>query len=147
MLACSVARSCLTLCEPMGCSLHLCPWNFPGTNIGVGCHFLLLGIFPTQRSTPSSPGSPALAGEFFITEPLGKKADTQKSMDTQQRPKNLTTCTEHSSIRSNQATDSQHPEQWGWPPLNSHGSSSVCVRVLGGGISEVGSGAHGLFQI
>ena len=27
-----------------------CPWDFPGTNIGVGCHFLLQEIFPTQRS-------------------------------------------------------------------------------------------------
>ena len=26
----------------------LCPWDFPGKNIGVGCHFLLWGIFPTQ---------------------------------------------------------------------------------------------------
>ena len=28
----------------------LCPWDFPGT--GVGCHFLLQGIFPTQGSNP-----------------------------------------------------------------------------------------------
>ena len=28
----------------------LCPWNFPGKNIRVDCHFLLQGIFPTQRS-------------------------------------------------------------------------------------------------
>ena len=27
----------------------LCPWNLPGKNIGVGCHFLLQGIFPIQR--------------------------------------------------------------------------------------------------
>ena len=26
-----------------------CPWDFPGENTGVGCHFLLQGIFPTQR--------------------------------------------------------------------------------------------------
>ena len=26
----------------------LCPWNSPGKNTGVGCHFLLTGIFPTQ---------------------------------------------------------------------------------------------------
>ena len=26
----------------------LCPWDFPGTNTGVGCHFLLQGIFQTQ---------------------------------------------------------------------------------------------------
>ena len=28
----------------------LCPWNFPGKNTRVGCHFLLQGIFPTQGS-------------------------------------------------------------------------------------------------
>ena len=28
----------------------LCPWNFPSKNTGVGCHFLLQGIFPTQES-------------------------------------------------------------------------------------------------
>ena len=26
------------------------PWDFPGKNTGVGYHFLLQGIFPTQRS-------------------------------------------------------------------------------------------------
>ena len=26
----------------------LCPWNFPGKNTTVGCHFLLQGIFLTQ---------------------------------------------------------------------------------------------------
>ena len=26
----------------------LCPWNFPGKNAGVGCHFLLQGNFLTQ---------------------------------------------------------------------------------------------------
>ena len=26
----------------------LCPWDFPGKNTGVGCHFLLQGLFPTQ---------------------------------------------------------------------------------------------------
>ena len=28
----------------------LCPWYFPGRNTGVGCHFLLPGILPTQGS-------------------------------------------------------------------------------------------------
>ena len=28
----------------------LCLWDSPGKNIGVGCHALLQGIFPTQRS-------------------------------------------------------------------------------------------------
>ena len=26
----------------------ICPWDFPGKNTGVGCHFFLQGIFPTQ---------------------------------------------------------------------------------------------------
>ena len=29
----------------------LSPWNFPGKNIGAGCHFLLQGVFPTQDQT------------------------------------------------------------------------------------------------
>ena len=31
----------------------LCPWNSSGKNTGVGCHFLLHGIFPTQGLNPS----------------------------------------------------------------------------------------------
>ena len=30
----------------------LCPWDFPGKDTGVGCHFLLQGIFSTQGSNP-----------------------------------------------------------------------------------------------
>ena len=30
----------------------LCPWDSPGKNTGVSCHFLLQGIFPTQESNP-----------------------------------------------------------------------------------------------
>ena len=30
----------------------LCPWDSPGKDTGVGCHFLLLGIFQTQGSNP-----------------------------------------------------------------------------------------------
>ena len=45
---CLVAKSGLTLCDPR----LLCPWNFPGKNTGVGCCFLLQGIFPTQGLNP-----------------------------------------------------------------------------------------------
>ena len=31
----------------------LCPWDSPGKHTGVGCHFFLQGIFPTQGSSPS----------------------------------------------------------------------------------------------
>ena len=42
----------LTLCDPMDCSPPglLCPWDSPDKNTGVGCHFLLQVIFPTQGS-------------------------------------------------------------------------------------------------
>ena len=30
----------------------LCPWDFPGKNPGVGCHFLLQGPFPTTGLNP-----------------------------------------------------------------------------------------------
>ena len=33
-------QSCPTLCNPVDGSL-LCPWDSPGKNAGVGCHFLL----------------------------------------------------------------------------------------------------------
>ena len=32
-----------------------CPWDFPGKNSGVGCHFLLQRIFRTQGSNPGLP--------------------------------------------------------------------------------------------
>ena len=46
-------QSCPTLCDPVDCS-HQTPLSmeFPGKNTGVGCHFLLQGIFLTQRSNP-----------------------------------------------------------------------------------------------
>ena len=49
--SCSVVSDSL---QPHGLEptrlLH--PWNFPGKSNGVGCHFLLQGIFPTQGSNP-----------------------------------------------------------------------------------------------
>ena len=51
---CLVAQSCLDLLWPYGLqpTRLLCPWDFPDKNTGVGCHFLLQGIFPTQGSNP-----------------------------------------------------------------------------------------------
>ena len=34
--------------DPIDPSRLLCPWDFPGKNTGVGCHFFLQGIFLTQ---------------------------------------------------------------------------------------------------
>ena len=40
-----VTKSCLTLLQPHGqyTIRLLCPWDFLGKNIGVGCYFLLRG--------------------------------------------------------------------------------------------------------
>ena len=52
-----VAQLCPTLCNAMDCSLpgSSNPWDFPGENTGVGCHFPLQGIFPAQGSNPGLP--------------------------------------------------------------------------------------------
>ena len=50
--ACVHAKSlqlCPILCDPVDCNPQLlCPWDSPGQNIGLGCHALFQGIFPTQ---------------------------------------------------------------------------------------------------
>ena len=65
-----VTQSCLTLCDPMDCSppgssVH---GDSPGKNTGVGCHFLLWGIFPAQGSN----SGPALQADFLLSEPPEK---------------------------------------------------------------------------
>ena len=42
-------------------------WNFPGKNTEMGCHALLQGIFPVWELNLFA--FPALAGEFFTSEP------------------------------------------------------------------------------
>ena len=55
--------------RPPGSSVH---GTFPGKNTGVGRHFLVQGdLFHPE----TEPVSPALAGGFFTTEPLGKPTD------------------------------------------------------------------------
>src|SRR5574341_1514981 len=39
----------------VACTKLLRPWDFPDKSTGVGCHFLLQGIFPTQGSNPVLP--------------------------------------------------------------------------------------------
>ena len=51
MLSCQIVSNSL---QPHGLQPKriLCPWDFPGKNTGVGCHFLLQGILLTQGSNP-----------------------------------------------------------------------------------------------
>ena len=52
-------------------------WDFPGKNTGVGCHFLLWGIFPTQGLNPHLV-SPPLQVDSLPAEPSGKPTLWQK---------------------------------------------------------------------
>ena len=56
---CLVTHSCLTLWDPMDCSLlgSCVHGDSPGKNTGVGSHALLQGIFPTQGSNSGLPNS------------------------------------------------------------------------------------------
>ena len=52
-VVCSVGQSCSTLQDLLDCSSPgFYPWDFSGKNNGMGCHFLLQRIFPTQELNP-----------------------------------------------------------------------------------------------
>ena len=73
-----VTQSCPTLLLPHGLQSirHLCSWDFPGKNTGVGCHVLLQGFFPTlglnqhlqhqQDLLPLYPLRGPLVGQFYV---------------------------------------------------------------------------------
>ena len=56
-MLCLVDQSCLTLCDPMDCSPpgSSVQVDSPSKNTGVGCHFFLQEIFPTQGSNLGLP--------------------------------------------------------------------------------------------
>ena len=53
MLCALHAQSCPTLAGPRLQPTKLFPWDSPGKNTGMGCHFLLQGKFLTQGSNLS----------------------------------------------------------------------------------------------
>ena len=61
-----------------GWLLHL--WDSPGKKTGVGCHFLLQGIFLTEGS---SSGLPHLQADSLPAEPPGKPSPGRKVEKTQ----------------------------------------------------------------
>ena len=76
---CSVTQLCPTLCDPMDCNPArlLCPWNFPGKNIGTVA-------IPSPRDLshpeiePESPACPELAGRFLTTSTTWEAKSTIK---------------------------------------------------------------------
>ena len=75
---CLVTKSCLSLCDPMDCSL-------PGSSVhGISQARVLEWVAISSSRGSSWPGieptSPALAGGFFTTEPPGKPQDKELSL-------------------------------------------------------------------
>ena len=56
--------------EANGSGIFGWPWDSPGKNTGVGCHFLLQGIFLTQGSNP---GLLHCRQTSSLSEPPGKQ--------------------------------------------------------------------------
>ena len=71
--ACTHALSCSVVSDSfpshgLQSGRLLCPWDFPGKNTGVDCHFLFQGIFLIEIE----PISPTMAGGIFTTVSPGK---------------------------------------------------------------------------
>ena len=72
---CSVAQLCPALCNPTDCSLpDSSVHGILQARILEWVAFLPPGDLPNAGSKPVSSVPPALAGEFFTTEPLGMKS-------------------------------------------------------------------------
>ena len=74
MHACSVVQSCQTFLRALRLSPArlLSPWNSPGKNTGVDCHFLIQGISPTLGLNPCLLHLLHWQVSFFKTKPPGK---------------------------------------------------------------------------
>ena len=69
----SCGQSRLSLCNPVDCSpLGSLSTEFPRQEYWSGLPFPTPGDLLNTGIEPVSPGSPALAGRFFTTEPPGK---------------------------------------------------------------------------
>ena len=79
-----VTHSCLTRCSRVDCSLpgSSVRGDSSGKNVGVGCHFLLQGIFLNQGSNL---GLPHCRQTFYHLSHQGKKAGQAKFMQNNWR--------------------------------------------------------------
>ena len=92
LCCCLVAKSCPPVLWPPWtvATMLLCTWDFPGNNTGLGCHFLLQGIFPTQGSNLcflhwqadslplSHKGSPVIKAKWNLFPVIKKWGDTER---------------------------------------------------------------------
>ena len=129
--------------------MFLCPWDFPGKNIGVGCHFLLQGIFPTQgwnqcllhclhrRWILYHLGSPVMIGYTFLSRRVPYCYHSQRMRC---EPVSLIPCSLHCCFLKStatwlhvgkQVTCQLHKYKHGDPPQPRSPPSVSCHRSLG----------------
>ena len=86
--------NCVQLLQPQGLQpiRFLCPWNFPGKNTGVGCHFLLQ-FLPYNLANPHLDVYPKeIQIDVYITTCTGilvSFISNVPKMETFQLPKNM----------------------------------------------------------
>ena len=80
MLSCSILSDSL---QPFGLqpARLLYPWDSPGKNTGVGCHFLLQEDLPNPEVESGSPISSVLQADSLHTEPSRKLITCCQIMD------------------------------------------------------------------
>ena len=62
-------QSCLTLCDPIdGSPPGSCPWDSPGKNTGVGCHFLLQ-FMKVKSESEAAQSCPTLSNRMDCSRP------------------------------------------------------------------------------
>jgi len=66
--AAKLLQSCPTLCDPRDSSPPGCPWDSPGKNTGVGCHFLLQCVKVKSQSEVAQ-SSPTLSDPMDCSLP------------------------------------------------------------------------------
>ena len=64
----------------VACTKLFHPWDFQGKSTGVGCHFLLQGIFPTQGSNPGL--SHCRQTLYCLSHPVAAAAAAAKSLQS-----------------------------------------------------------------
>ena len=65
----------------------LCPWDFPGKSTGVGCHFLLQEVFPTQGWNLSLLQLLYWLVDFLLLSRQGRPQVTLRNPEAQQSGK------------------------------------------------------------
>ena len=80
MLSCSILSDSL---QPFGLqpARLLYPWDSPGKNSGVGCHFLLQEDLPNPEVESGSPISSVLQADSLHAEPSRKLITCCQIMD------------------------------------------------------------------